>query len=122
MFAKRLGWLRLAWAERKVSPVVCKETVAELLRVLQYPKFKLMNNDREALLLDYLPYAETAVVSELPRALPVACRDPDDEIFLRLALTSRVAYLVSGDADLTSIQAVLPFRIISAESLRRMLD
>jgi predicted nucleic acid-binding protein len=40
---------------------------------------------------------------------------------LQLALTARVSYLVTGDGDLMSVQAVLPFHIVTAEMLRRTL-
>jgi hypothetical protein len=41
VFGGRLRWLRAAWAAQAVTPVVCRETVTELLRVLAYPKFHL---------------------------------------------------------------------------------
>jgi putative PIN family toxin of toxin-antitoxin system len=86
------------------------------LRVLGYPKFRLDAADRDALLADYLPYAEIVVVSNPGPALPRACRDRDDAMFLRLAIASRVDVLVSGDADLT----VHP--VISPTALRQRLD
>ena len=50
IFGRRLAWLRHAWTAGAVTPIVCHETVAELLRVLAYPKFRLDTADREALL------------------------------------------------------------------------
>ena len=34
VFGRRLRWLRRAWADGTVAPIVCRETVTELLRVL----------------------------------------------------------------------------------------
>ena len=36
-----LEWLRLSWQDSEIVPLVNKATVNELLRVLDYPKFKL---------------------------------------------------------------------------------
>ena len=41
VFGRRLFWLRRAWASGAVTPIACRETVTELLRVLAYPKFRL---------------------------------------------------------------------------------
>jgi len=52
----RLSWIRAAWQDRRITPVLCKHTAAELMRVLAYPKFKLTPEDRDKLLPDFLPY------------------------------------------------------------------
>ncbi|MGB5569969.1 MAG: PIN domain-containing protein, partial [Sedimenticolaceae bacterium] len=48
----RLAWIRGAWSAGAIAPVVCKETVEELLRVLAYPKFQLDRNEIDDLLGD----------------------------------------------------------------------
>lgn len=119
VFGRRLAWLRRAWASGVVTPVVCRETAAELLRVLRYPKFRLDTTEREILLADYLPFAEVAV---LPKPLPVLsapCRDRDDAVFLHLAIASRAELLVSGDTDLTMLADAYP--VASPEALRHLL-
>jgi putative PIN family toxin of toxin-antitoxin system len=108
VFGRRLAWLRRAWVSSAVTPVVCRETVAELLRVLAYPKFRLDATSRDLLLADYLPFAETAVLLEPAPALPLACRDRDDTVFLLLAIGSQADLLVSGDADLTLLARACP--------------
>jgi uncharacterized protein len=120
VFGRRLGWLRRTWATGAVVPIVCRETVNELLRVLTYPKFRLDVADRDALLADYLPFAE---IVTLPNPLPGlrrACRDRDDAVFLHLAIVSQVDVLVSGDADLTVLASAYP--VISPGTLQRRLD
>jgi putative PIN family toxin of toxin-antitoxin system len=119
VFGRRLNWLRRAWASGAVIPVVCRETAAELLRVLSYPKFRLDATEREILLADYLPFAETAVLPEPLPVLPAACRDRDDAVFLHLAVASRAELLVSGDSDLTLLADAHP--IASPETLRQLL-
>ncbi len=63
----RLAWLREAWQVGRVVPVVCRETTAELLSALAYPKFRLSVEEREELLADFLPYVE---VVALPNPWP----------------------------------------------------
>lgn len=101
VFGGRLAWLVSAWAAGTIVPLVCRETVTELLRVLAYPKFKLTEAERTDLLQDYLPFAEVVVLPDPRPAVPVACRDRDDGVFIELALAAGADALVSGDADLT---------------------
>ncbi len=119
IFGGRLLWLRQAWARGAVTPIVCRETVSELLRVLAYPKFRLDAADRDALLAEYLPYAATAHLPVVLTELPLACRDRDDAVFLHLARVSEAAFLVSGDAD-PVLSAVFP--VISPAALRQTLE
>lgn len=89
-------------------PIVCRETVDELLRVLTYPKFRLNAEDREVLLADYLPFAEPTRLPNLLSELPLMCRDRGDTIFLQLAIANRADLLVSGDGDLAALAAAYP--------------
>ena len=119
IFGRRLAWLRQAWASGAAIPIVCRETVAELLRVLTYPKFRLNAAEREILLAGYLPFAEVAIPPLPPLDLPTPCRDRDDAVFLHLAIASQADILVSGDTDLTVLAAVYP--VVSSAALRQLL-
>ncbi len=101
-------------------PVVCRETTAELLRVLAYPKFRLAPADRMALLEDYLPYAEIVVLPDPAQTSVPTGRDPDDTVFLRLALAAQVP-LVTGDGDLTDLRDATTVRLLSVTDLRDLI-
>jgi putative PIN family toxin of toxin-antitoxin system len=116
----RLAWLREAWQQGRIAPVVTRETTEELLRVLEYPKFRLTAEDREELLADYLPCAEVAVASASRDGLP-ACRDPDDDKFLLAAAAGRAEAPVTGDADLLALAEQVAFPILTPEALRERL-
>ena len=94
----KVSWLRDAWQTGHFTPLVSRDTVEELMRVLTYPKFKLSKNEQEILLADFLPYAETVQIAEIPKGLP-ALRDPNDVMFLTLAVISNADALISGDKD-----------------------
>jgi uncharacterized protein len=119
IFGRRLAWLRRAWATGATRPIVCRETVTELIRVLTHPKFRMSVEDRTALLADYLPYAETARLPHPPPPVPVACRVREDAIFIQLALATAAVVLVSGDADLATLAGTIA--VVSPITLRQRL-
>ena len=84
--AGALAWPRSAWQAGVVRPLAGRETTAELIRALAYPKFRLTSAEREDLLGDYLPWCETVAV---PKGIKVPlCRDPFDRPLLALALAA----------------------------------
>lgn len=96
------GRLRLAWQSRLIVPLVSRDTVSELIRVLAYPKFKLMADEQHDLLADYMPWTQVVrVPSPAPKTPP--CRDPHDVKFLQLAIAGIADALVTGDADLLDL-------------------
>ncbi len=108
--------LRLAWQAGQVTPVISKETRAELLRVLAYEKFKLTEADIARVLALYLPHAQfhrIDLVADTKHQIPV-CRDTRDQIFLDLAQSAKAAYLITGDQDLLVLADTpkLSFRIL----------
>jgi putative PIN family toxin of toxin-antitoxin system len=102
--------LRHLWQGGRFEPLASSATVAELMRVLAYPKFKLTAQVQHELLADYLPYTTTVTVPEPPPAVP-PCRDAHDLPFLHLAVASRARVLVTGDADLLALAGQVRFRI-----------
>ncbi len=114
----RLSPLRLAWQSQRILPLVSKATVAELMRALTYPKFKLASHEQEELLADYLPYCITVRISVPPPATP-PCRDAFDVPFLELILTGKAEALVTGDKDLLSLAGSLACPILSADQFMR---
>lgn len=113
LFAQgRLVPLRVAWQSGALTPLLCAQTVEELLCVLAYPKFKLTPEDRDELLADYLPFGEVVAPWKKSPAVP-ACRDKHDRVFLELALVGAAEWLVTGDQDLLSLGRQVKFRIIT---------
>ena len=106
--------VREAWQAGRCEPLVSKATVDELIRVLGYPKFKLVADEQRDLLADYLPYCRTvAIPVKLPRTPP--CRDFDLP-FLQLAMAGKADFLVTGDRDLLDIKSRLICPIVTLEA------
>lgn len=117
--AGALSWLRPEWREGRILPLVSRETVAELMRALSYPKFRLARGEQEDLLTEVLPWCRAVRVVE-PPAVP-DCRDPADRPFLALAVVGEADAVVSGDGGLTDLASVFPIPILDPASLRKRL-
>ena len=118
--AGALSWFRAAWQSEGICLLASRDTTAELIRVLSYPKFKLTDEDREDLLGDYLPWCETVTVAN-PAQVP-DCRDPFDKPFLELALTAKADALITGDKDLLILAETFPVPILTPAAFRERIN
>jgi putative PIN family toxin of toxin-antitoxin system len=112
----RLAWLRQHWKENACVPLISRVTIAELTRVLGYPKFRLTPADRHELLAEYLHYCELV---ELTVPCQTLCRDINDQPFLDLAEGGGAKLLISGDRDLLELAGQTLFLIETPEAYRR---
>ena len=104
IFARgRMTWLRIAWQSGQIIPIVCKETVDELLRVFAYPKFHLERNEIDIMLAEFLPWTKVVVIDEEVDNIE-KLRDKDDAVFIRLSQQTGAAYLVSGDRHILELK------------------
>lgn len=106
------GRLRLAWQAGLFVPLLSRDTASELIRVLNYLKFRLSRAEQHDLLADYLPWAETVRIADPPPRTP-DCRDPHDLPFLQLALAAKADALVTGDADLLVLAPMRGLAIVT---------
>ncbi|MEI9981721.1 MAG: putative toxin-antitoxin system toxin component, PIN family [Edaphobacter sp.] len=111
----RLAWLRHHWNAENCHPLVSAVTVAELTRVLAYPKFRLSSDDRNELLAEYLPSYE---IVKPAKQCSILCRDPDDQPFLDLAESGNATLLVTGNQDLLALAGQTAFLIETPEAYR----
>lgn len=84
--------LRAGAAIALVSPPM----VSELARVLAYPAIALDSAGRDAALRGMASLSASADAA-MPHAAFPRCRDPDDQMFVDLALAARVDALLSRD-------------------------
>jgi putative PIN family toxin of toxin-antitoxin system len=116
----RLAWLREAWAAGRVVPLVSAETLAELVRVLAYPKLKLSDEETKNVLAHYMEHAEAVHEAGASVRVP-ECRDPDDRKFLQLAYAAKADALVTGDADLLMLAGRSRVSILTPAALKAEL-
>ena len=115
----RLAWMRSAWRQDRIKPLVSKPTASELLRVLAYPKFNLPLGEQQVLQADYLPFCESVIATVRASRVP-RCRDPLDRPCLSLALAGKADFLVSGD-DLLVLALQFAVPIVKPAELRALL-
>lgn len=114
------GKLRLAWQAQRLEPLGSSETIAELVRVLAYPKFRLTPEEQHDLLSEYLPWVE-AVRIPVPAPATPECRDPFDVPFLQLAVAANADALVTGDTDLHALAPLDRLEIVTpAQAIERL--
>ena len=116
----RLAWLREAWEAGRIVPIVSAETVAELVRVLAYPKLKLSEEETKNVLAHFMEHAEAVREAGASIRIP-ECRDPDDRKFLRLAYAAKADALVTGDGDLLALAGKSRVPVLTPDALRAQL-
>jgi putative PIN family toxin of toxin-antitoxin system len=114
--AGSLSWPRPAWRAQAIRPLASRDSAAELIRVLSYPKFRLTQDEREELLGDYLPRCESVRV---PKRIKVPSRrDPFDRPFLELELAAKADALLTGDKDLLALSGDFAVPILAPAAFR----
>ena len=103
LFGGTPGKLISLWKSGKIQPQVNKNTVAELLRVLAYPKFKLTENEIQYLLYaEILPFCKVVPTKSGPA---IISEDSSDDMFLRCCEVSNAKALISGDSQLIALKS-----------------
>ena len=104
LFGGPIGNLVNAWQTGRFQLLLSRGLLEEILRVLAYPKFRLTESEIRGLVEEeLLPFAETVIIRRQPA---VRLRDPNDLAVVACALTGRARYLVTGDADLLSLEQI----------------
>jgi putative PIN family toxin of toxin-antitoxin system len=101
--------------------VTAPELLAELDRVLTYPKLQCYYTDEERTRFVALVLALSEVV-ELPETIPRLCRDPDDDRLIACAVVGEADIIVSGDDDLLALERVGHIPILTAVQFLEMLE
>jgi len=110
--------LRLA-SEGKVELCVSREILAELARVLHYPRLEKFVGNEERLLL---MLARFSTVVEPREHVFVIQDDPSDDKILECALAAKADYLVSGDKHLLKLKKFYKTRIVTARKFLERLS
>lgn len=87
-----------AWREQRFRLVTSEELLAELFEVLARPKFSRYFTREDVRELGDLIYEQAEIIE--PDVHINLCRDPKDNIFLDVAITGSVPYIVTEDNDL----------------------
>ena len=90
----------------------------ELLRVLNYPKFKFTDEQKDRFLSVLL---EVATLVKTKSEIDVIKEDPSDNIILEPANEMRIDYIVSGNGHLLDVKEFKGAKIVTAKDFLDMV-
>jgi putative PIN family toxin of toxin-antitoxin system len=108
-------------AQDEFVMVTAPELLAELDRVLTYPKLQRYYTDKERTRFVALIMALGEVV-DLPETIPRICRDPEDDQLIACAVFGGADLIVSGDDDLLALERVGDIPILTAAQFLEVLQ
>lgn len=88
------------------------EQLRELLRVLDYPKFKFTDKQKDRFLSILL---EISTLVETKSKVDIVEEDPDDNIILEPANEMKIDYIISGDQHLLKLKKFKDTKIVTAK-------
>jgi putative PIN family toxin of toxin-antitoxin system len=104
-------------AEREAVLLLSEDLIREALDVLSRSKFDtyVSAEMRTSIMRDYISLAELVDITANIRA----CRDPQDDKLLSLAISGGAQWIITGDDDLLVLD---PFQGVTIGTPRRFLD
>jgi putative PIN family toxin of toxin-antitoxin system len=103
LFGGISGKLIPLWKGGRMQPLCSKEIIDEYVRVLAYPKFRLVESEIEFLVSqEIVRWFEIVTV---PPGEPFVISDPSDDKFIWCALEGRADAIISGDEHLLNLAA-----------------
>jgi putative PIN family toxin of toxin-antitoxin system len=108
--------LKAAVVDKQVKALATPKTIEEFADVISRPLFSLEKSAQEYILSEWRNLT-TIMEDETLINAPWQCQDPDDQVFLDLAFTSKPCLLLSKDNELLKIskKASLEGIFISAD-------
>ena len=99
------------WIEKQAFSVIASpQILSEYIRVIS--EFTRKNEFLTKSWIDFLPSALSLIE---PTFKTDVCRDPNDNMFLNVAVSADVDFIVSGDKDLLSIKSFHNILILDAK-------
>jgi len=92
--------------------IISPEQIDELQGVMDYPKFKFTEEQKESFISLIL---EIAVMVEITGKIKVIKDDPDDDVIIETAIVGRADYIISGDSHLLNLKEFAGIKIVTAK-------
>ena len=118
------NWLVQLWQSGRIKPLVSDETMAELRGkiVERSPTSKPLQAQRflRKTLRYYVPWCDRIELQDNVGA--PQCRDPNDQMFIDLAITGQADFLITRDDDLLSMNLNGSFEILNDTRFRTVVQ
>lgn len=103
LFGGGPGKLIDLWEKGHITPLITEEIMAEYIRVLAYPKFKLSEEEINYIIhQEILPFIK---VVKSVSGLTIIKKDPDDDKFIQCAEVGNAKIIISGDRHLLALKS-----------------
>ncbi|MBM3130142.1 MAG: putative toxin-antitoxin system toxin component, PIN family [Chloroflexi bacterium] len=110
-----------AWENEEFTVLVSPSLLAEIHRVLEYPRLKTHIRPNESRTLIEALENDACLVEGALTAIGVT-RDPKDDMVIACAVEGRADYIVSGDPDLVDLGNYKDIPIIAPANFIQILE
>ena len=103
LFGGGPGKLIDLWKKGHITPLITEEIMAEYIRVLAYPKFKLSEEE-----INFIIHQEILPFFKVVKSKPgpsIIKKDPDDDKFIQCAEVGNAQIIISGDRHLLALKS-----------------
>jgi uncharacterized protein len=120
-----------------ISAVIFDGNPAEILKLIQANKFQLFissETEQEVInklsskfesatqiIADFKSFLNSRANYLVPAKKVRICRDPEDNVFLEVALESKADYLITGDKDLLILKTFKSTKIVSPKEFLKVI-
>ena len=94
--------IKAALVDRQLKALATPKTIEEFADVISRPLFSLGQSTQEQILNEWRNLA-TIIQDETLSSAPWQCQDPDDQVFLDIAFTTRPSTLMSKDLEVLKL-------------------
>ena len=98
--------------DKEFELILSSKQLEELLRVLNYPKFKFTDEQKERFLSILL---SMAALVKTKSEIDIIKEDPDDNIILEPANEMKISYIISGNEHLLKLKEFKDAKIVTAK-------
>jgi hypothetical protein len=111
-----------AWFRDRFQLILSPAILAEVRRVLHYPRIKKASTWTEVEVAELISLLETNAEIQVPGALDLkVVRDPTDDKYIVAAVEGQADYIVSGDKDLLDLGRYQSIAIVSPRRFLQIL-
>lgn len=103
----------------EIELIISFKQIGELLRVMEYPKFKFTDEQKDKFLLILL--AITTLVTTTS-TIDIIKEDPDDNLILEPANEMKIDYIISGDEHLLKLKEFKGAKIVTAKQFLQLVE
>ena len=119
LFGGGPGKLIDLWKKGHITPLITEEIMAEYIRVLAYPKFKLSEEE-----INFIIHQEILPFFKVVKSKPgpsIIKKDPDDDKFIQCAEVGNAQILISGDQHLLALKFHHDIKILTPAQFYKKL-